>query len=63
MKHTSYKYEKLNQIKTFINLAVVRRSASLVCRAHLRVLAPVGHTAPFEETSQRWRTVGNTVSD
>ena len=22
-----------------------------------------GNTAPFEETSQRWRAVGNTVSD
>ena len=32
-------------------------------RDHLRVIAPVGNTAPFEEMSQPWRAVGNTVSD
>ena len=32
-------------------------------RAHLRIIAPVGNTAPFEEMSQRWQAVGNTVSD
>ena len=31
--------------------------------AHLRVIAPVGNTAPFEKMSQRWRAVGNTVFD
>ena len=32
-------------------------------RAHLRVIAIAGNTAPFEEMSQRCRTVGNAVSD
>ena len=31
--------------------------------AHLRVIAPVGNTAPSEEMSQRWRALGNTMSD
>ena len=30
---------------------------------HLRVIAPEGNTASFEEMLQRWRAVGNTVSD
>ena len=30
---------------------------------NIRVIAPAGNTAPFEETSQRWRAIGNTVSD
>ena len=45
------------QIKSFIILAVIRRSVKRVCGAHLRVIAS------FEEMSQRWRAVGNTVSD
>ena len=32
-------------------------------RVHLRVIAPMGNTAPFEEMLQRWRAVGNIVSD
>ena len=33
------------------------------CRCHFCVIAPgqVGNTAPFEETLQRWRAVGNIV--
>ena len=34
---------------------------ALAGRAHLRVFAP-GSTVPFEEMSQRWRAIGNTVS-
>ena len=51
-----------NQIKSFFILAVIRRSVQPVCGAHLRVIAPVGNTAPFKEMLQRWRAVGNTVS-
>ena len=35
---------------------------AVVCGAHLRVISP-GNTALFEETLQRWRAVGNTMSD
>ena len=35
---------------------------ALAGRAHLRVFAP-GSTVPFEEMSQRWRAIGNTVSN
>ena len=52
-----------NQIKSFIILAGLRRSVERVGGAHLRVIAPASNTAPFEEMSQRWRAVGNTVSD
>ena len=31
--------------------------------AHLGVIAPVSSIAPFEEMSQRWRVVSNTVSN
>ena len=31
--------------------------------AHLRVITPAGNTGPFEEKSQRWRAIGNNVSD
>ena len=31
--------------------------------AHLCVIAPASNTAPFEEMSQQWRVVGNTVYD
>ena len=54
---------KSNQIKSFIILAVICRSVKRVSGAHFRVIAPAGNTAPFEEMSQRWRAVGNTVSD
>ena len=49
------------EIKSFIILAVLRRNELRVYRAHLRVIAPAGNTAPFEEMLQGWRTVGNTV--
>ena len=52
-----------SQINFFIILAVLRRSVLRVCKAHLRIIAPVGNTDPFEEMSQRWRAVGNAVSD
>ena len=54
---------RANQIKSFIILAVLRRSVLRVGGAHLRVIAPMGNTAPFEEMLQQWRVVGNTVSD
>ena len=34
-----------------------------VGRAHIRVIAPAGNRALFEEKLQRWRAVSNTVSD
>ena len=34
-----------------------------VTSAYIRVIAPAGNTALFEETLQRWRAVGNSVSD
>ena len=43
-------------------LALLRRSVEGVCGAHLHVIAP-GNTVPFQEMPQRWRVVGNTVSD
>ena len=49
-------------IKSFITLAVLHRSVLRVGGTHFRVIAP-GNTASFEEMSQRWRVVGNTVSD
>ena len=30
---------------------------------YIRVIAPACNAAPFEEMSQRWRAIGNTVSD
>ena len=30
---------------------------------HLRVIAPADNTASFKEMLQRWRAIGNTVSD
>ena len=41
-----YKYIK---IKSFIILVTLCRSVSRVGEVHLRVIAPVGRTAPFEE--------------
>ena len=49
--------------KCFIMLAAPRRSVLRVCGAHLCIIIPAGNTAPFEEKSQQWRAVGNTVSD
>ena len=40
-----------------------KRVMSLQGLTRLRIIAPEGNTAPFEEMSQRWRAVGNTVSD
>ena len=42
--------------------AKLDRSVKLVDGAHLRVVAPAGNTAPFEEMSYRWRSVGNIAS-
>ena len=53
----------VNQIKSFIILAALRRNVSRVGKAHLRVILPIGNTAPFEEMLQPWRVVGNTVSN
>ena len=50
-------------IKSFILLAVIRRSVQRICGAHFRDTAPSGNTTLFEKMSQRWRAVGNTVSD
>ena len=30
-------------------------------RVHRRVIAPAANTAPFEEMSKRWGSIGNTV--
>ena len=57
------KYCSSNQIKSFIILAALRRSVYRVFRLHLRFFVPAGDTGLFEEISQRWRVVGNTVSD
>ena len=32
-------------------------------QGNLRVIAPIGNTAPFEEMLQQWLVVGNNVSD
>ena len=43
-------------------LAVLRRSVQRSGGAHLRVIALMGNTVPFEKMLQRWRVVDNTVS-
>ena len=43
-------------------LAVIRRTCNEFAGTISASLRP-GNTAPFEEMSQRWRAVGNTVSD
>ena len=50
-------------IKYFIILEVLRQSMERFGGAYLRVITPAGKTDPFEEKSQRWRAVGNIVSD
>ena len=45
--------------KTFIILAVIRRSVQRVC-GPISAALRLGNS---EETSQRWRAIGNTVSD
>ena len=57
--------EHLNpcKIKSFITLAVFCQSVLRVGMTHLRVIAPAGNTAPFEEMLKRWRDVGNTESN
>ena len=55
--------QQMNQIKSKSNLHYTRRITPkrvTSCRAHLRGLAPGLHSS--EETSQRWRVVGDTVS-
>ena len=49
--------------KFFVLLAVVRQSVLRVCRAHLRIIAPAGNTASFEEMLQQLQAVSSTVSD
>ena len=57
-----FKATLLNQIKTFIIVAVLCPSTKRVCGAHLRVIVP-GQYNSFEEISLRSWAVGNTVSD
>ena len=52
---------KTNQIFRYTRCITLKCVTSL--RGHLRIIAPAGNTAPFEEMLQRWRAVGNTVSD
>ena len=47
-----------SKIESLIIIAVIRRGVYRVCGAHLRVIAPAGHTAPFEEMLQQWQAVG-----
>ena len=57
-------YDKKLKIKSFIIFAALRPLSVLRVRgAHLRVIAPTRKKAPFEEILQRWRAVGNTMSD
>ena len=42
---------------------LLRRSMQRVGGTHLRVIVPVGNTAPFVELLQQWLAVGNIVSD
>ena len=49
------------RVKSFIMISVSRRSVSRVGWIRLCVIAPT-NAAPFEETLQRWQTVGNTAS-
>ena len=49
-------------IKSLFTLALLRQSVLRVRGAHPRLLRP-GNSAPFKEILQRWRVVGNTVSD
>ena len=50
-----------NQIYHYTRCITPKCTMSL--RGHLRVIPPASYTAPVEEMSQRWRDVGNTVSD
>ena len=43
------------------SLYVLRQSVSRVCEAHFCVIGLSGNLGPFEEMSQRWRAVGNSV--
>ena len=43
---------------SFIVLAVTPKRVT-IWREHFRVIALVGHAAPFEETLQQWLAVGN----
>ena len=55
-------FRKNCQIKSFIILAVISRSVYELAGPISASLRP-GNTAPSKEMSQRWRAVGNTVSD
>ena len=54
---------KINQIFHYIRCLKYAKACYESDEAHLRVIAIAGNTAPFEVMSQRWRTVGNAVSD
>ena len=50
-----------NQFFNYMCCITPKRVTSL--RAHLRLIAPAGNTASFEEMLQRCQAIGNTVSD
>ena len=51
-------------MKSFTNYTCcITSKGSTSWRAHLRVIAPMDNTAPFEEMLYRWRVFGNTMSD
>ena len=50
-----------NNINQNLSLCVTTKHVKSL-RAHLRVIA-LGNSAPFQEMMQRWRAVGDTVSD
>ena len=52
---------KSNQIFHYTRNITRKRVTSL--RDPSRFIASVGNTAPFEEMSQQWQAVGNTVFD
>ena len=49
-------------LASFIILVVIRRSVLRVCGPLFTSVCP-GKTASFEEMSQLWRAIGNTVLD
>ena len=51
------------KIKFFIMLAELCQSVQQVCGAHFHVIVPARSIAHFQKISQRWRAVGNTVSN
>ena len=60
------KKSKTSIFKVKLNLSLNSLYYALACNELAKpISAPLrpGNTAPFEEMSQRWRAVGNTVSD